>query len=159
MDDRALFAHLMVNFLGLRASDPAVIQMLVFLAGPQGSQSTHYLTRAVDETLRNLAADIGKKTKPITDFHKSWFKGAKLYAALKDNAFNWKTGQFQAPPGLNVGSRLVNRLKLNPMLKGAKSDALNGIFSTALTHAGLPSAAVQPTANMLAGIILGDAKA
>ena len=23
--------------------------------------------------------------------------GAKLYAALKDNAFNWKTGQFQAP--------------------------------------------------------------
>jgi len=159
MDDRALFSYVMVNFLGLRQNDPSVLEYLSLLAGPPGQTSTRHLTRAVDETLRNVVAEIENKIQLITEIEGQFPGRFKAWLGLDNNAFNWKTQQFETESKWNVGGRLANWGSINSKLKSAKSSALSGIFATGLTHAGLPSPAVQPTADMLAGIILGDAKA
>lgn len=159
MDDRALFAFVMVNFLGLRQNDASVVEFLNLLAGPAGSPGSSHLTRAVDGTLRNVAAEIEKKKSLITEIEAQLPGRFKAWLGLDNNAFNWKTQKFETESKWNVGGKLANWATINSKVKNAKSTALSGIFTVGLNHAGLPSPAVQPTADMLAAIILGEASA
>ena len=159
MDDSTLLAYVLFKFLDLRQSDPSVMQLVGLLAAAAPLQVTHLL----DSLLRGMATTVQKKTRKIVDADKSpRATRVALYMALKDNAFNWKTGKFQAPSGLNLGSRLVNWAKLNPMVGTAKSgvhDILSGTLASAMIRAGIPSLAAQPTASMLASMVVEGAKA
>ena len=132
---------------------------MALFAGPAGSGSSRYISRAVDETIRHVIAEIEKKRRSIGEIKGNLPGRFTAWVGLDNNAFNWKTQQFQAASKWNVGGRLANSAKLNSMIGDAKSDALKSIFSAGLSRAGLPSPAVEPTAKMLAGIILGDGKA
>lgn len=159
MDDRTVFTYVMVNFLGLRANDPQVLQTLALFAGPPGSRGSRHISRAIDETIRNVISEIEKKRGSLGEIQGKLPGRFSAWVGLDNNAFNWKTQKFQAASKWNVGGRLANYASLNSMVRDSKSDALNSIFSAGLSRAGLPGPAVEPTAKMLAGIIMGDAKA
>jgi hypothetical protein len=159
MDDRAAFSYVMVNFLGLRQNDPSVIEFLNLLAGAQDSPSTRHLSRAVEGTLNNLAAEIEQKMLLIKEIEGKLPNRFEAWVGLDNNAFNWRTQKFQTETKWNLGGKVANWASINSKVKNAKSSALSGVFAAGLTRAGLPSPAVQPTADMLAAVVLGGANA
>lgn len=159
MDDRAVFSYVMVNFLGLRQSDPSVIEFLNLLAGAPDSPGTRHLSRAVDATLKNVAAEIEQKMVLLREIEGKLPSRFEAWVGLDNNAFNWRTQKFETETKWNLGGKVANWASINAKVKNAKSSALSGVFAAGLTRAGLPSPAVQPTADMLAAVVLDGANA
>ena len=149
----------MVNFLGLQQNDPSVIEFLNLLGGAPDSPSTRHLSRAVDATLKNVAAEIEQKMLLIKEIEGKLPNRFEAWVGLDNNAFNWRTQKFETETKWNLGGKVANWASINSKVQNAKSSALSGVFAAGLTRAGLPSQAVQPTADMLAAVVLGGANA
>ncbi len=161
MDERKLCAYVLVRFMELRPGDASLMQLLGLLAAGEVSVGSGELTRLAESLLRKLAALIQQKSRPLAKAANNPTKlRLGVWAALKNNAFNWKTQQFQGSGGV---AKFVNWYKLNPAVSKAKSDiesvVLGGLFAAALSRVGLPAPALQPTANLLASMAMDEGKA
>lgn len=159
MDDRTLCLYVMARFMELRPNDPTMTQLLGLLAAGEVSLGMGEIVMLAESMLRKLAMMIEQKTRPLAKAANSpRLIRLGVWAALKNNAFNWRKQQFEASGAV---ARFANWYKLNPAASRAKADiesiVLRQLFVAALGRAGLPGQAIEPTANFLAAAAMEEA--
>jgi hypothetical protein len=158
MDDRRLCAYVLARFMELRSNDASMLQLLGLLAAAEVSLASGEITRLAESMLKKLARLIEEKSRPLAKAANSPTKiRLAVWAALKNNAFNWKKQQFEASGAV---AKFANWYKLNPAVSKAKTDiesvVLGRVLASALSRVGLPGPAIEPTANYLVAVAMSE---
>jgi hypothetical protein len=161
MDDRTLCTFVIAKFLEFRVSDPSMIEMLGVLAAAETQSVAADVKRLMESALRKLAHTIDERTRKLKKLaNNPSLVRAGVWAALKNNTFNWRKQQFEAAGSFNLIARFANWWKLNPAVAKAKGEIgaifLASAFSRALSTIGLPGPAATATADMLAALATSD---